>query len=135
MNASSIIIEKLKHCGNNANIKQINGNNTNLYFVTPNTFWSIGLNSLKGNGYHFELFDILEKESYRFPNRSIPKGNARSNKLGEINCDMNTAVGIIGYLYFKKYYGESIYEPMHVISAILDWAGVAINQRGFIQFI
>lgn len=135
MSASLIIREKLKSVGNETKIKLLRGNVYSFYFVTPNTFWSDGLNIIKGNGYDFSLFDILEKESYRFKNQSIPKGNGRFNILGVPNCDMDTAVGILGYLFFRKFYGESILDPIHVISAILEWAGGAINQKGYIQFI
>jgi hypothetical protein len=134
MKASEIIKQKLRKAGNEVLIRQINGNVTNFYFVTDNTFWSDGLSKLLGNGYGFEMFDILEKESFRFKNRSIPKGNSRNYKLGEPKCDMNTAIGILGYKYYQKRTGESIFEPMHVIAAVLDWAGVAKNDRGYIRF-
>jgi hypothetical protein len=134
MKASEIIKQKLRKAGNEVLIRQINGNITNLYFVTDNTFWSDGLSNLLGNGYGFDMFDILEKESFRFKNRSIPKGNARNHKLGEPKCDMNTAIGILGYKYYQKRTGESIFEPMHVIAAVLDWADIAKNERGYITF-
>lgn len=134
MKASERIKAKLIKTGGKTQIKQLQGNVTDFYFVTNHTFWSKGLNSLIGNGYDFEMFDILEKESYRFHNRSIPKGNARNYKLGEEKCDMNTAIGILGYKYYKKKDGDSIFEPMHVIAAVLDWADVAKNNRGFIKF-
>ncbi len=134
MKASEIIIKKLKESGGRAIIEQLNGRKTDVYFEKNNTFWSEGLANLIGDGYYFSMFDILEEESYRFPNRSIRKGNARNYKLGESKCDMDTAIGILGYKYYKKNDGESIFEPMHVIAAILDWAGVAKNIRGYIVF-
>jgi len=134
MKASMIIKEKLKKSGGSAIVKQLNGNNNRFYFITPNSFWSEGLYKLLGNGYDFEMFDILEKESHRFSNKAIPKGNARINKLGEPKCDINTAIGILGYQYYHKKDGDSIFEPMHVISAVLEWAGLAKNQRGYIVF-
>ncbi len=134
MKASEIIKQKLRKAGNEVSIRQLNGNITNFYFITDNTFWSDGLHKLLGNGYGFEMFDILEKESFRFKNRSIPKGNARIHKLGEPKCDMNTAIGILGYKYYQKRTGESIFEPMHVIAAVLDWADIAKNERGYITF-
>jgi hypothetical protein len=134
MKASEIIKTKLKNAGRKVIIPQLNGNKTDFYFVTDNTFWSRGLNTLIGKGYRFEMFDILEEESYRFPKRSIPKGNARKCKLGDDKCDMNTAIGILGYKYYNKRDGDSLFEPMHVISAILDWSGVAKNTRGYIVF-
>jgi hypothetical protein len=43
---------------------------------------------------------------------------------------MNTAIGILGYKYFKKKDGDNIIEPIQVISAVLDWADIATNNRG-----
>jgi hypothetical protein len=134
VNASEIIIKKLKSMGGHVDIKQLNGNITDFYFVKEDTFWSSGLYKLIDDGYLFNMFDLLEKESHRFENRCIPKGNARKYKLGEIGCSIDTAVGILGYLYYKKETGDSIYEPMHVIAAVLEWAGIAKNKRGYIQF-
>jgi hypothetical protein len=136
MKASEIIIEKLNNEPDSiAKIKQINGNVTNLYFLKEqDTFWSDNLYNVIGNGYSFDLFNILEEQSLGFPNKRMPKGNARNNKLGDPNCDINTAVGILGYLFFKKKDGESVLEPMHVIAAVLEWAGIAKNERGFIRF-
>lgn len=131
---SDVIKNKLRTEVGEATIRQLNGGLITFYFVTANTFWSSGLGSIIGKGYDFCLFDLLTAESYRFPNRSIPKGNARNHKLGEEQCSMDTAVGILGYKYFHKVDGESVLEPMHVVSAILDWAGVAKNERGFITF-
>lgn len=134
MHASTIIKEKLKLFGGSATIEQLMGNKASFFFVTPNTFWSDGLYKLIDEGYSFKMFDILENESFRFPNRAIPKGNARMYKLGEEKCNMDTAIGILGYKYYNKIDGESIYEPMHVIAAVLEWAGLAKNNRGYIVF-
>lgn len=135
MKASQIIINKLRNEPDSiAKVKQLNGNYTNLYFVKPETFWSDNLYKLVHDGYSFELFDILEEQSIRFSNKRIPKGNARKNKLGDPNCDKDTAIGILGYSFFKKQNGESIYEPMHVIAAVLEWANIAKNERGYIKF-
>lgn len=116
-------------------IKQLNGNCISLYFVQENSFWSSGLGSLIGNGYSFEMFDVLERESIRFHDRKMPKGNARKHKLGEDGCDHRTASGILGYHFFHKQKGESVLDPMHVIAAILEWSGIAHNRRGMIEFI
>ncbi len=138
MKASEIIINKLNRLPNGrASIKQLNSSITNFYFQSKNkkTFWSDHLHKLINEGYSFDLFDILENESFRFTNRKIPKGNARANKLGDSGCDLNTVVGILGYHYYKKSTGNSIYDPTHVIASVLEWAEVAINTRGYIQFV
>jgi hypothetical protein len=132
MRASEKIKSKLKKNGGSAFIELLRGNKTDLYFVTENTYWSKGLGNIIGRGY--KMFDILEDESFRFPKKSIPKGNARNYKLGQEKCDIHTAAGILGYKYYNKEDGDSIYDPMHIVSAILDWADVAKNVRGYIVF-
>lgn len=134
MRASVKIKNKLRKNGGLAFIELLRGNKTDLYFVTENTFWSKGLGNVIGRGYHFRMFDILQDESLRFPNRSVPKGNARNYKLGQKKCDIHTATGILGYKYYNKIDGDSIYDPMHIVSAILDWADIARNTRGYIVF-
>jgi len=134
--ASDIIKDKLNRLPTKeAFIKQLNGSITNLYFVTPDTFWSDNLNKVIGDGYSFELFNILQEESYRFHNNRIPKGNARNNKLGDPGCDINTCVGILGYKFFKKSTEDYVLDPIHVVAAILEWAEIAKNERGYIRFL
>ena len=58
------------------------------------------------------------------------KGNGRSYKLGEPECDETTVVGYIAKYYAKKEYGESVFDPVFVLAAVLDWADIADNERG-----
>lgn len=41
-------------------------------------------------------------------------------------------MGAIAVKYFRKQYGESTYDPVFVLAAVLDWAGIATNQRGYL---
>ena len=132
---SEIIRNKLNELENNtATIRQLNGGLTNFYLLDKDNFWSDNLNRLIGEGYPLTLFDILEKESIRFIDGKIPKGNARANKLGDKGCDMDTVSGIFGYLVLDRRTGESIHDPVHVFAAILAWAKIAENHRGYIKF-
>lgn len=57
------------------------------------------------------------------------KGNGRNYKLGHPECDENTVVGIVA-IYDGKKLGESVYDPVFVLAAVLEWAGIASNERG-----
>lgn len=57
------------------------------------------------------------------------KGNGRNYKLGHPECDENTVVGIVA-IYAGKKLGESVYDPVFVLAAVLEWAGIASNERG-----
>ena len=35
--------------------------------------------------------------------------------------------------YFKKTEGISVVDPVFVLSAILDWAGIVCNERGYLE--
>lgn len=58
------------------------------------------------------------------------KGNGRNHKMGEPECDETTVVGAIGKYYWGKEDGESVLDPVFVVAAVLEWAGIARNERG-----
>lgn len=78
--------------------------------------------------YEYDVFntiiDLLMKQGGR-----ARKGNGRNYKLGEPGCEENTVVGVIAK---KRGYhaGESVYDPVFVMAAILEWAGLVENGRG-----
>lgn len=42
-------------------------------------------------------------------------------------------MGAVAINYFGKSQGESCYDPVFVLAAVMDWTGVATNMRGYIQ--
>ena len=75
------------------------------------------------------MFDIVV-DLLRSNGGRARKGNGRSFRVGDPECDETTVVGIIAKKYFKKRPGESVYDPVFVISAIHEWAGIVSNERG-----
>ena len=61
------------------------------------------------------------------------KGNGRNYKLGYGDCTEDTIVGCIAKEYAGKKEGMSVFDPVFVLSAILDWAGIAHNERGYLE--
>ena len=57
------------------------------------------------------------------------KGNGR-HKLGDPDCNETTVVGFIGYNYFHYETGKSVPDPVFMLAAVLEWAGIASNERG-----
>ena len=58
------------------------------------------------------------------------KGNGRNYRLGHPECNENTVVGAIALNYAGKKLGDSVFDPVFVIAAVLEWAGIANNERG-----
>lgn len=82
--------------------------------------------------YRYEVFDVIVDLLISQGGRAL-KGNGRNYKLGDSDCDETTVVGIIGYRYANKETGASVFDPVFVLAAILEWAGIAHNCRGYIE--
>lgn len=83
----------------------------------------------------YRVFDCvveLLKKSNQF---RAPKGNGhgKEDKVGYGKCTEDTIVGTIAIKYFGKEKGESTYDPTFVIAAVMEWAEIANNQRGFVS--
>jgi hypothetical protein len=78
-----------------------------------------------------DIVDLLKSsQQYRAPKGN---GHGKEDKVGYGKCTEDTIVGTVAVNYFKKKYGESTYDPTFVLAAMLDWAGIGINQRGFVS--
>lgn len=71
-----------------------------------------------------DIVDLLVKQGGR-----ARKGNGRNYKLGEAGCEESTVVGVIAKKQGHNA-GESVYDPVFVMAAILEWAGLVENGRG-----
>ena len=79
--------------------------------------------------YRFEVFDHIVNLLVD-SGGTARKGNGRNHKFGEPECDETTVVGYIGKHYFGKEDGESVYDPVFVLAAVMQWADIANNGRG-----
>lgn len=79
--------------------------------------------------YRYEVFDVIVRLLVSRGGRAR-KGNERGFRLGEPACDETTVVGAIGYNYARKKPGDSVFDPVFVLAAVLEWTGIANNERG-----
>ena len=79
--------------------------------------------------YRFDVFDDIV-DLLTLSGGKARKGNGRNYRLGEPECDETTVVGYIGKHYAEKSYGDSVYDPVFVLAAVMQWAGIANNSRG-----
>ncbi len=129
--ASEIIKEKLKENGGHVTVYTIRGLPCEIY-AAPNGKSFISDKLPITPAYEYRVFDciveLLEKHG-----GSARKGNGRNYKLGESKCDDTTIVGYIGSHYAGKKQGESVFDPVFVLGAVLEWAGIAHNERGYLR--
>ena len=78
--------------------------------------------------YEYRVFDVIVDLLVSQGGRAR-KGNGRNYKLGESNCDKTTVVGAVAIDRGNRI-GDSVFDPVFVLAAILEWAGIAHNERG-----
>lgn len=129
--ASDIIREKLYENGGRATVYSVNGK---PYIIrAANNGRSFLCKELPINPpFKYEVFDVIVDLLLR-EGGSARKGLGRSSPLGTDNCTEDTVVGAIGKYYFHAPVGKYVFDPVFVLAAVLEWAGIARNERGYIS--
>ena len=125
--ASEIIKAKLKEHNGHATVYTARGLPCEI-FAEPDgkTFTS---DKLPVNpAYEYTVFDVIVDLLLKQGGRAR-KGNGRNYKLGEAGCEENTVVAAIAKSRGRKV-GDSIYDPVFVMAAILEGAGLGGNGGG-----
>lgn len=82
--------------------------------------------------YPYKIFDEIVDLLLKSPGYRAKKGNARNYRLGEYGCEESTVAGTVLVSMGKKP-GESGLDPVFILAAVLEWAGIAKNGRGEIS--
>ncbi len=82
--------------------------------------------------YRFQVFDIMVDLMIEKGGKAL-KGNGRNYRLGFGGCTEDTLVGAIAKKYAGKDTGDSVYDPVFVLAAVLEWSGIARNERGYLE--
>lgn len=125
--ASEIIREKIRQAG--GQIEVISFNRKHRYDITA-TGDSFTCPVLP-RAFRFAVFDVIVSLLHRLGG-SAKKGSGRK-RVGHEKCSGDTVVGAITLEYLGKQEGDSVIDPVFVLAAVLDWAGIAANERGKIR--
>ena len=125
--ASEIIKAKLRECGGIVIVHTLQGLPCEVKVGADGESFLSDKLPIKPP-YRYEVFDVVV-ELLRSQNGRARKGNGRNYKLGHPQCDETTVVGAVAK-YCGKRDGESVFDPVFVLAAVLDWAGIAHNERG-----
>lgn len=133
--ASDIVREKLLASGGTAVIPLQQGGPCRISLADHGR--AITSDKLNGFQYALSVFDVIVELLQHSPQGKARKGNAHGHedKVGRGRCTADTVVGAIAIHYFGKKPGESCFDPVFVLAAVLEWAGVAKNGRGFVQLL
>ena len=123
--ASEIIKSKLVESGGRAMIRLYGGEMREIA-ASPNGTEFLCPQLIP---YSYEVFDAIVDLLLKSPGYRAKKGNARNYKLGEPGCEESTVAGTV-LTFMGKKPGESGLDPVFILAAVLDWAGIATNGRG-----
>lgn len=135
INASAVVKRKLYEHNGSVMISLLNGEPCWITATSDGAgFTSDKINNNKYK-YEFRIFDIIVNLLLSSKSGRAPKGNGhgKADKVGYGKCTSDTVVGTIAIQYFGKEYGESTFDPVFVLAAILDWADIARNCRGYME--
>ena len=129
--ASEIIKNRLIAAGGKATVHSINGKAYEIFAGKDGKSFSCEALPITPP-YTYDVFDVIVNLLISKGGRA-DKGNGRNYRLGEPQCSESTVVGCVAKYYMGQHDGESIYDPVFVLSSVLDWAGIARNCRGYIE--
>lgn len=126
--ASEMIKTKLLDNGGRVLVRTARGLPCEIWADSDGKSFSSDKIPIKPN-YEYTVFDVVVELLIANGGRAR-KGNGRNYKLGHPECDETTVVGAVARNYAGKKDGESVYDPVFVLAAVLEWAGIAHNGRG-----
>lgn len=129
MKASDVIRRKLKECGGRTIVISYSGKEYEVWAEEDGK--TFGCDALHGNSYSFEIFDIVVK--FLKNNGGCAKKGTGRAPLGSEKCGLDTISGVILHEYFDVAPGGSGFDPSFVVAAILEWAGIVKNGRGWLE--
>lgn len=125
--ASEIIKAKLMDNGGHVTVYTARGLPCEVWINADGTSFTSDKLPIKPP-YEYRVFDVIVDLLVAQGGRAR-KGNGRNYKLGESNCDKTTVVGAVAIDRGNRI-GDSVFDPVFVLAAILEWASIAHNERG-----
>ena len=131
--ASDRIRSKLYENGGVAVISLYDGSPCRI--IAENDGKSFSSDKLGITKYTYDVFDVIVDHLKRSSGFRAPKGGARNkaDKVGYGHCVPGTVVYQISTEYAGKPLGSSAFDPVFVLAAVLEWAGLARNGRGYLE--
>lgn len=130
---SDIIRSKIYENGGIVTVRLYDGNACKIF--AENDGKSFSSDKLGSARYTYDAFDVIVDHLKASPGYRAPKGTARNkaDKVGYGKCVEGTVIYNFATKYAGKAMGASTFDPIFVLAAVLEWAGIIHNGRGFLE--
>ena len=130
---SEIIKNKIYEQGGSVTVTLYDGSPCEIFAENDGRRFSS--NKLGVTKYTYDAFDVIVDHLKQSPGYRAPKGTARNkeDKVGYGKCCEGTVIYNFATKYAGKSMGASTFDPIFVLAAVLEWAGIARNGRGFLE--
>lgn len=91
-----------------------------------------GSDSLGNFTFPYEIFDLITDHLLANGGKAN-KGFGRNARIGDEKCELDTLAALIGTKHFHRSVGEYTFDPVFVLAAMMEWAGIAYNKRGYVE--
>ena len=129
MKTSELFIKRMKENNGRILIYSLNDEPINVYLDNDNSFRS---DKLRNQSINPEVLDIIVDFLKQNHGKAI-KGGGRNDRVGYGKCSKGTIMYEVATKYYDKFEGESTFDPLFVLCAILDWLHIARKCRGYIE--
>ena len=130
---SDIIKSKIYENGGIVTVRTYDGRPCKI--IAENDGKSFSSDKLGTAKYTYEAFDVIVNHLKKSPGYKAPKGTARNkeDKVGFGKCVEGTVIYNFARDYAGKAIGESTFDPIFVLAAVLEWCGIITNGRGYLE--
>ena len=133
---SKQVQKKFMSVGGSATIQLLNGDVCHILLDKDNTGFVCDKLNNYSLFYHFEVFEAIQELLNQKGGRALKgAGRGKEDTVGYGKCGLDTVVGYMAYKYSGVKLGGSTFDPVFVLAAVLDWANIARNCRGYIELI
>lgn len=135
MKASDIIRNKMLSNNGVLGVETLNGKVHKFYYEKDGDYIH-SYSALRNQQLKLNCFDIVV-EHLKMHNGKARKGNGhnKGDKVGYGRCTEDTICGCIAINYYHHDIGDSTFDPVFVVCAVLDAVGVCRNGRGYLELI
>lgn len=131
--ASETIYNILKENHGSIIVKTLRGK-SHIFTLSSDETYIESQTALRSQKLDLNCFDIVMEFLLEKGGKALKGGGRdKESKVGQGKCTQDTVCGCIAMNYYGNIEGESTFDPVFAVSAILEYAGICNNKYGWLE--